>query len=96
MPDRLIARRQIIQATVVVYRPGIGWNDKRKTSMNKNKIAQSLTAIVQGSVLAGATAMADTSVTQEAKSAANTTGQKIDSSMKSALGLWAIAPLPQK
>lgn len=31
--------------------------------MNKTKIAQSLTAIVLGSVLAGATAMADTSVT---------------------------------
>ncbi|TCV99069.1 molecular chaperone OsmY [Biostraticola tofi] len=52
--------------------------------MNKTKIAKSLTAIVLGSVLASATAMADTTVTQDAKSAASTTGAKIDNSMKNA------------
>ncbi|CAJ0994775.1 Osmotically-inducible protein Y [Sodalis praecaptivus] len=64
--------------------------------MNKTKIAQSLTAIVLGSVLAGASAMADTSVTQDAKSAANTTGQKIDSSMKSASGYMGDSAITAK
>ncbi|MGL9723791.1 molecular chaperone OsmY [Sodalis sp. (in: enterobacteria)] len=64
--------------------------------MNKTKIAQSLTAIVLGSVLAGATAMADTSVTQDAKSAANTTEQKIDSSMKSASGYMGDSAITAK
>lgn len=64
--------------------------------MNKTKIAQSLTAIVLGSVLASATAMADTSVTQDAKSAANTTGQKIDSSMQSASGYMGDSAITAK
>lgn len=64
--------------------------------MNKTKIAQSLTAIVLGSVLVSASAMADTTVTQDAKSAANTTGHKIDSSMKSASGFMGDSAVTAK
>ncbi|WP_029591289.1 molecular chaperone OsmY [Franconibacter pulveris] len=49
--------------------------------MNKTKISKTLLAVVLGSVMATSAVHAESSVTDKTKSAADTAGQKIDSSM---------------
>ncbi|OSM94810.1 MULTISPECIES: molecular chaperone OsmY [Lonsdalea] len=52
--------------------------------MKKTKIAQSVMAVVLGTMLLGAQAMAEETFSQKVKNVADTTGQKVDSSMTSA------------
>jgi hyperosmotically inducible protein len=62
---------------------GVGeLTDRRKISMNKTKIAQTLMAVMVGSALLSGSALADDSLTQKAQQSADNAGAKINSSMK--------------
>ncbi|MET3816862.1 hyperosmotically inducible protein [Pantoea sp. UYEF8] len=56
--------------------------DRRNISMNKTKIAKTLMAAMIGSALISGSALADESLSQKASQTADSTGAKIDSSMK--------------
>ncbi|ATA25498.1 molecular chaperone OsmY [Brenneria goodwinii] len=54
--------------------------------MTKTKLTQSLIAVVLGSVLAGGNALAEDTLGQKAQRIADTTGEKVDSSVNTASG----------
>ncbi|MFC3394223.1 molecular chaperone OsmY [Brenneria rubrifaciens] len=54
--------------------------------MKKTKLTQSLIAVILGSILAGGTAIAEDSVGQKMQRIADTTGEKVDSSVNKASG----------
>jgi hyperosmotically inducible protein len=56
--------------------------NQRKRSMKNTKFAQSLMAVVLGSVLVSGSALAEDTLLNKASSAADSAGAKIDSSMK--------------
>lgn len=54
--------------------------------MTKTKLTQSLIAVVLGSILAGGNALAEDTLGQKTQRAADTTGEKVDSSVNKASG----------
>lgn len=62
--------------------------------MNKTKIAKTLMAAMIGSALIGGSALADESLSQKASQTADSTGAKIDSSMKKVDGFMDVTTAP--